>query len=95
MEQIVGSYRIGSEIGRGSFATVYKGHNTVSFLCFVVFAFSSLASGAVVRGVVLFADKPIATLERCRQLPRALWSCLRHPQHNLSSLFVAGQLCRS
>jgi serine/threonine protein kinase len=63
MEQIVGSYRIGSEIGRGSFATVYKGHNTVSFLCFVVFAFSSLASGAVVRGVVLFADKPIATLE--------------------------------
>jgi serine/threonine protein kinase len=59
MEQIVGSYRIGSEIGRGSFATVYKGHNTVSFLCFVVFAFSSFASGAV----VLFADKPIATLE--------------------------------
>jgi len=41
---VVGHYRIGSEIGRGSFATVYKGHHTVSFpfhptalLCWLLF----------------------------------------------------------
>jgi len=46
---VVGHYRIGGEIGRGSFATVYKGHHTVSsppsppiqpltLLCWLLFA---------------------------------------------------------
>jgi len=29
-DSTVGNYKIGSEIGRGSFATVFKGHHTVS-----------------------------------------------------------------
>jgi serine/threonine protein kinase len=29
-DPIVGNYRIGGEIGSGSFATVYKGHHIVS-----------------------------------------------------------------
>lgn len=32
----VGNYRIGSEIGRGSFAVVFKAHHTVGFPTFFV-----------------------------------------------------------
>lgn len=35
----VGSYRIGSEIGKGSFATVFKAHHVVSFFPYILCTF--------------------------------------------------------
>lgn len=35
----VGNYRIGTEIGRGSFAVVFKAHNTVCFVGVFCFTF--------------------------------------------------------
>ena len=37
-----GNYEIGAEIGRGSFATVYRGHHVVSSKILVFFQYDDL-----------------------------------------------------
>ena len=55
-DSLVGNFRVGKEIGRGSFAVVFKGHHVVSCALCTPNSLLSFASG------IIFSRDPLHTL---------------------------------